>query len=108
MVQMAEAEDVNAALTQGAVTIESLFTSSGAAVRYDGVASPLGSTPSEAETREVAAWLRTQHEICPVYQSRDLCKRLPHWGRHTGNASGLLVVFLSDYQANMPLWPRSK
>jgi len=55
LAQMAEADVVAAPLTTGDVTIGSLFASTGAAVLHDGGFSSVGSTPPEAEVRELAA-----------------------------------------------------
>ncbi len=106
LAHMAEADDVTAALTTGGVTVNSLFTSTGAAVLYDGVVSVLGHTPPVADVLEAAAWLRTQGGTARLFQTNNLCTAFPSWSRHTAIASGLLAVFLSDDRANMLLWFR--
>ncbi len=106
LANMAEADDVAAALTTGSVTVNSLFASTGAAVLYDGAVSVLGDTPPEADIREAAAWLRAQGGPDRLFQTNNLGAAFPSWSRHTAIASGLLAVFLSDDRANMLLWFR--
>ncbi len=104
--QMAEADDVKAALTTGTVTVSSLFASTGAAVLYDGDVSASGHTPPEADIRGLAAWLRTLGGPAKSFQTNNLSAAFPPWDRHAAIASGLLAVFLSDDRSNMLLWFR--
>ncbi len=106
--QMAEADDVAAALTSGTVTVGSLFASTGAAVLYNGETSVSGHTPPEVDVQELAAWLRTLDGSGKSFQTNNLCAAFPPWGRHVAIASGLLAVFLSDDRSDMLLWFRSE
>ncbi len=104
--QMAEADDVNAALTTGTVTVSSLFASTGAAVLYDGDVSALGHTPPEVDIRELAAWLQAHGGPAKSFQTNNICAAFLPWNRHAAIASGLLAVFLSDDRSNVLLWFR--
>jgi len=108
LASMAEADVVAAALTTGDVTIGSLFAATGAAVLHDGALSLVGDTPSEAEVRDLAAWLRTQGNAAKPFQTNNLAAAYPPWERHTAVASGLLAVFLSTDQSDMLLWFRAE
>jgi len=103
---MAEADDVTAALTTGAVKVNSLFAATGGAVLYDGGVSLLGHTPPEADVRDLAAWLRTLGGSAKSFQANNLGAAFPPWSRHAAIASGLLAVFLSDDRSNLLLWFR--
>jgi light-regulated signal transduction histidine kinase (bacteriophytochrome) len=103
---MAEADDVTAALTTGAVKVNSLFAATGAAVLYDGGVSVLGHTPPEADVRGLAAWLRTLGGSAKSFHANNLGAAFPPWSGHAAVASGLLAVFLSDDRSNMLLWFR--
>jgi len=106
LAQMAEADVVAAPLTTGDVTIGSLFASTGAAVLHDGGFSSVGSTPPEAEVRELAAWLHRRGDAAKLFQTNNLAAAYPAWERHTAVASGLLAVFLSADRSDMLLWFR--
>ena len=104
--QMADADDVNAALTTGIVTVNNLFASTGAAVLYDGDISVLGHTPPEVDIRELAAWLQTHADPAKSFRSNNFCAVFPSWNKHAAIASGVLAVFLSDDRSSMLLWFR--
>ena len=106
LAQMAAADDVTAALTAGAITIDTLLASTGAAVLYGGTVSLLGHTPPEADVREMAAWLRAQDGPPHIYQTNHVSAVFPSWDRHTELASGMLAIFLSDDRTDMLLWFR--
>ncbi len=106
LAQMADADMVAAALTTGDVTIADLFTSTGAAILYDGVVSLLGNTPPEAELRALATWLGTQNGMGKSLQTDNLATAYPPWERHAAIASGVLAVFLSDDRSDVLLWFR--
>jgi len=106
LAHMAEAAMVAPALTTGDVTIASLFSSTGAAVLYDGVVSRMGNTPPEADLRELTNWLRTHTGAAKLFQTDNLAAAYPQWERYTDIASGLLAVFLSADRTEMLLWFR--
>ncbi len=106
LADMAEADVVAAALTTGDVTVGSLFASIGAAVLYDGALSLMGSTPPEAEVRDLAAWLRMLGGPAKLFQTNNLAAAYPPWERWTAAASGVLAVFLSTDRSDMLLWFR--
>ncbi|NPD67736.1 response regulator [Acetobacteraceae bacterium] len=103
---MAEADSVTSALTTGTTTIGNLLSSSGAAVLYDGEVALVGRTPSEAEVRELAEWLRVHRGNTTLFHTNRLSVELPSWDRLTSVASGVMAVFLSSDQRDMLLWFR--
>lgn len=94
------------ALTAGPVTINDLFGSAGVAMLYDRKLSLLGRTPSELDIWRLTAWLRTQCGSAKLFQTNNLAAAYPAWAPHVADASGLLVVFLSDDHSDMLLWFR--
>ncbi len=106
LASMAQADRVTAALTTGDVTIGSLFTSTGAAVLYEGQVLLLGVTPPEADVRDLATWLRASGDGSTLYQASNVAAAFVPWARHSAIASGLLAVFLSADRSDMLLWFR--
>jgi light-regulated signal transduction histidine kinase (bacteriophytochrome) len=101
----AEAEGVNAALTTGDVTISSLFSSTGAAVLYDGEITLLGRTPPKADVRGLSTQLAA-HYRSGLFETDNMTAAYPPWQRFTDIASGVLAVFLSADRSDMVIWFR--
>jgi light-regulated signal transduction histidine kinase (bacteriophytochrome) len=108
LIHMADAEDVTAALTEGETTIGNLFSSTGAAVLYDGTVALIGQTPPETDILELVAWLRTQNTADKLFQTNALSAAFPAWTRYTAIASGVLAVFLAADRSDVLLWFRQE
>ena len=106
LADMAEAEGVAAALTNGDTNIGNLLCATGACVIYEGVFSTLGQTPPKGAIRELAVWLRHQGIGEKIYHTDKLAAAFPAWQPHLAIASGVLAVFLAADRSDMLLWFR--
>ncbi len=105
MAHMAQTEDLNEALTGGAVTMLGLFGATGAAVVLDQRITMLGRTPEAAAIAGLVAWLRARPPE-EVFHTEHLSALLPEWAPHAAIASGLLAIALSAERTELLLWFR--
>jgi light-regulated signal transduction histidine kinase (bacteriophytochrome)/CheY-like chemotaxis protein len=106
LAHMAAAEDVDSALTSGAVTIANLFEAAGAAVLHDGEVLLVGQTPPHAAVQDLAIWLRQRGG--EVFHTDQLCALYPGWEAHVACAMGVLAVFLTPERGDMLIWFRGE
>jgi light-regulated signal transduction histidine kinase (bacteriophytochrome)/CheY-like chemotaxis protein len=102
---MAGVDDLDAALTQGPVTVLDLFDVPGAAVVRGAAVSTLGTTPAAEEIAVLAAWLRTSAPGGEVFATSALASQMEGWTK-ADVASGLLAVFLDPKRTDILMWFR--
>ncbi|WP_207486024.1 histidine kinase dimerization/phosphoacceptor domain -containing protein [Arenibaculum pallidiluteum] len=104
--QMAGSDDWVAALAAGETTILDLFGAGGAAVVWDGKATPIGETPLPDAILELAAWLRHRPFQGRIFFTDRLPHEHPAFASYARVASGVLAAAVNESRETMLLWFR--
>ncbi|GAB2691600.1 ATP-binding protein [Mucilaginibacter koreensis] len=95
--------DIKDALTKQKPSVLDAVQVTGAAVIFENSISLLGVTPSEEQTKELAAWLKTQL-VDKIFYTHHLPALFPQAKTYSTVASGLLACLLSSEMGEMILW----
>ncbi|MFD2247439.1 GAF domain-containing protein [Pontibacter ruber] len=84
-------------LLEGATTVQSLLSLSGAAVIFEGNTWTSGTTPSRQELKELVSWLR-RNKAQKLYATDTLPLEYPHSKEYKDVASGLIALPINAEQ----------
>ncbi|PAX08142.1 histidine kinase dimerization/phosphoacceptor domain -containing protein [Sphingomonas lenta] len=105
--RLAGADDVVAALTEGAPTMADLLNATGAAVWSEGRVATAGATPPEHAVGELAAWLAANMPAeRRAFATADLSEHWAGAAAHADTAAGLLAAWVDPERRHLLLWFR--
>ena len=103
--QMGSGGDFMEGLYQNIPTLADVFACGGAAVVFEGRVISLGHTPTEAQIREIVAWLQ-EHGPENVFQTNSYAQLNPAGVALRASASGILAITLAREPGDYILWFR--
>jgi len=103
--RLARADDIETGLVQEARLWLSVADAQGAAIVAGEQVHGVGTTPSEAEIREIADWLRSEPRP-DTFATDFLAQDMPGAERFAPVASGLIAASISQLHSRLVLWFR--
>lgn len=104
LARLARAPNFQEGLIDSADLWRGLTNAGGAAILTEGQVLTVGDTPSEAEIRHIAEWLRRQN--ASHFATESLAKLWPAAEAFAASASGLLAVSISQLHSDYLMWFR--
>ena len=104
LARLARTPDFQEGLLANADLWRGLTNAGGAAILSEGRVLTVGDTPSEAEIRHIAEWLRKQN--ASQFATESLAKLWPAGEAFADTASGLLAVSISQLHSDYLMWFR--
>jgi light-regulated signal transduction histidine kinase (bacteriophytochrome) len=106
LAQMAAYENFVDGLVRDPAELLALASAAGCAVLFEGALHLRGSTPSEAQVRELIDWLKANHGDADIFHTDKLSADYPAAQEFKESASGILSIAISRFRGSYIVWFR--